>query len=85
MQGYRPFPDDNPWNQDISALPKDLNSDLYLATIGSHPLHPDFGTVWNGVPIGIPYAVVGGNPAKIIRQRNHMLDYRIDTGFWGMV
>jgi hypothetical protein len=28
-------------------------------------LHPDFGTIWDGVPIGIPYIVVSGNQAKV--------------------
>jgi hypothetical protein len=64
LNGYRPFPDDNPWNQDISSLSVDPDSDLIITTIGEHPLHPDFGTVWNGMPIGIPYIVVSGNEQK---------------------
>ena len=28
-------------------------------------LHPDFGTVWEGSPIGIPYTVVPGNQALV--------------------
>ena len=28
-------------------------------------MHPDFGTVWNGAPIGIPYVVVGANQTKV--------------------
>jgi len=28
-------------------------------------LHPDFGTVWNGAPNGIPYIVVAGNQAAV--------------------
>jgi hypothetical protein len=28
-------------------------------------LHPDFGTVWNGAPNGIPYVVVSGSQAKV--------------------
>lgn len=56
LQGRRPFPDDNPWNQDISAEPVDPNSDALIASIGTDTgLHPDFGTVWEGAPIGIPY------------------------------
>ena len=63
--GNRPFPDDNPWNQDISAEPVDPNSDTLIASIGATTgLHPDFGTVWNGAPIGIPYTVVSGAEAK---------------------
>jgi hypothetical protein len=56
------FPADNPWNTDISSYPVDPRSDRYIATIGLDTgLHPDFGTVWNGAPIGIPYVVVSGN------------------------
>jgi hypothetical protein len=54
------FPPDNPWNWDISAYAVHPNSDNFIATIGrDKTLHPDFGTVWEGAPIGIPYAVVG--------------------------
>jgi hypothetical protein len=28
-------------------------------------LHPDFGTVWNGAPNGIPYVVVAGTQARV--------------------
>ena len=28
-------------------------------------LHPDFGTVWEGAPIGIPYVVVPGTQPKV--------------------
>src|SRR5438477_7440651 len=52
----RPFPDDNPWNTDISGRPVDPNSANLIASIGlNFGLHPDFGTVWNGAPNGIPY------------------------------
>jgi len=50
------FPADNPWNQDISTLPVHPNSANFIASIGlDRGLHPDFGTVWNGAPNGIPY------------------------------
>jgi len=56
----RVFPADNPWNQDVSALPVHPLSDTYVDSIGrSDQVHPDFGTVWDGAPIGIPYVVVG--------------------------
>ena len=29
------------------------------------PLHPDFGTVWNAAPLGIPYVVVPGSQPKV--------------------
>ena len=59
LKGRRPFPDYNPWNRDISADPVDPNSDAIVASIGlDKRLHPDFGTVWQGAPSGIPYVVV---------------------------
>ncbi|NLE59233.1 MAG: hypothetical protein GX616_12790 [Planctomycetes bacterium] len=66
LGGYRVFPADNPWNQDISELPLHPNSANYIASIGLDTgLHPDFGTVWNGAPIGIPYVVVrSGEPLR---------------------
>ncbi len=60
------FPSDNPWNTDISHAPLDANSNNYVDFIGrSTRLHPDFGTVWNNAPIGIPYAIVGGNQPRV--------------------
>ncbi|MBM2810796.1 MAG: outer membrane protein [Chloroflexi bacterium] len=59
LGGRRPFPDDNPWNLDVSQAPMDPDSASLLASIGLDTgLHPDFGTVWNGAPNGIPYVVV---------------------------
>lgn len=58
LQGARPFPADNPWNQDISALPVDANSANLIASIGlTTGLHPDFGSAATN---GIPYDVVPG-------------------------
>jgi len=38
------------------------NSAAYINFIGATKyLHPDFGTFWNGAPIGFPYAVVPAN------------------------
>jgi len=66
LHGWRPFPADNPWNQDISKAPVDPNSAALLTSIGlSVALHPDFGTVWNGAPNGIPYVVIGGTQATV--------------------
>ena len=60
------FPPDNPWNQDVSGLPVHPNSARYLASIGLETgLHPDFGTVWDGAPIGIPYVVVRASQPKV--------------------
>jgi hypothetical protein len=62
LNGARPFPPDNPWNQDISLAPKDPNSDNLIASIGlDRGLHPDFGAgLIDGQPFGIPYVVVSG-------------------------
>lgn len=60
------FPPDSPWNQDISAEPVDPNSDNLIAACGAtRSLHPDFGTVWNGAPNGIPYVVVRGDQPRV--------------------
>ncbi|MCG3131586.1 MAG: hypothetical protein FLDDKLPJ_02390 [Phycisphaerae bacterium] len=65
------FPADNPWNTDVSAYPVHANSDNFLASIGlDRGLHPDFGTVWNGAPNGIPYVLVNdAQPEVRIRFR----------------
>jgi len=60
------FPADNPWNTDISKEATDPNSDNIIAGIGNEVhLHPDFGTVWENAPIGIPYNMVGKNQALV--------------------
>jgi hypothetical protein len=62
----RVFPADNPWNIDISHEDTDPNSDNLIATIGNNiHLHPDFGTMWENAPIGIPYNLTGNNQTKI--------------------
>ncbi len=56
------FPQDNPWNTDISNYPVHENSDAYVESMGLNTrVHPDFGTEWEGAPIGIPYAIVDAN------------------------
>src|SRR5262249_11291648 len=66
LGGKRLFQDDNPWNQDISKEPVDPNSDKIIASIGiNKPLHPDFGTVYQGAPNGVPYVVVDGKQPKV--------------------
>lgn len=65
LEGRRPFPDDNPWNTDISAAPVDPNSATLIASCGIRNLHPDFGTTWNGAPNGIPYIVVDGSQSTV--------------------
>jgi hypothetical protein len=66
LNGRAVFPADNEWNRDVSAEPVDPNSANLIAGIGLNTaLHPDFGTVWNGAPNGIPYVVVSGSQAKV--------------------
>jgi hypothetical protein len=57
------FPKSNPWNQDVSQLPVDPNSDNYIASIGADGhLHPDFG---GGGAYGIPYVVVSRKQKRV--------------------
>jgi hypothetical protein len=67
LNGYRPFPADNPWNQDVSQAQMDPDSSAILSFIGaSKGLKADFGSgLWEGAPIGIPYIVVDGSQAKV--------------------
>ena len=65
LNGRLAFPSDNPWNQDISNLPVDANSSTLIQSCGLNNLHPDFGTVWNGAPNGIPYIVVSGSQQRV--------------------
>ena len=60
------FPADNPWNTDISRAPVHPRSAAWVASVGTGGrLHPDFGTFWEGGPIGIPYVEVGPNQARV--------------------
>ncbi len=66
LAGNRVMPEDSAWNLDISSLRVDERSDDILGRIGlDAPLHPDFGTVYEGAPIGIPYVVVGRDQPKV--------------------
>ncbi|HKY99456.1 MAG TPA: hypothetical protein VJL35_16510 [Gemmatimonadaceae bacterium] len=66
ITGRRMFPADNPWNRDVSADAVDPASDILIATCGANAqLHPDFGTTWDGGPIGIPFVVVGGSQPRV--------------------
>lgn len=66
LGGSVPFPADNSWNRDVSEDQVDPNSDALIASIGlTTGLHPDFGTVYEGAPIGIPYVVVSKDQAKL--------------------
>jgi hypothetical protein len=60
------FPANNPWNQRVDRLPVAKDSSRLIASIGlGDPVHPDFGTVYNGAPNGIPFAVVPGGTRRV--------------------
>jgi hypothetical protein len=60
------FPADNPWNQRVDRLPVAKDSAALIAQIGlGDPVHPDFGTVYNGAPNGIPYAIVSNATKRV--------------------
>ncbi|MDP1795358.1 MAG: hypothetical protein Q8K63_14565, partial [Acidimicrobiales bacterium] len=60
------FPADNPWNTDISNAAVHPNSANFINAIGiDDHLHPDFGTFYEGGPIGIPFVRVGAGQAKV--------------------
>ena len=62
----RVFPDDNAWNREVSHDPVDPHSAAILRRVGlDKPLHPDFGTVYQGQPSGIPYVVVPGDQPRV--------------------
>lgn len=53
------FPADNMWNTAVDTISVHPNSDTYIESIGPDiPLHPDFGTTWNNINIGISYDIV---------------------------
>ncbi len=60
------FPADNAWNEPVAQLPVAAESARYVAAIGADdPVHPDFGTSYDGAPNGIPYVVVAGTTRKV--------------------
>ena len=66
LGGRRPFPGSNAWNMDISTASVDPNSAALISSCGAgRVLHPDFGTVWDGAPNGIPFIVVHGAQARV--------------------
>lgn len=65
-KGRPVFPPDDAWNRDVSGDPVDPNSDALIASVGGDKrVHPDFGPVWNGAPIGIPYVLVPGDQPRV--------------------
>jgi hypothetical protein len=66
IDGCPLYPADNIWNTPIDKEPVDPNSATYVTTIGrAVHVHPDFGTVYNGAPNGIPYVTVPGTQPTV--------------------
>jgi hypothetical protein len=66
VSGCPVLPPDNVWNAPVDALPRHPSSDAYVATLGAtRGVHPDFGTVYEGAPIGIPFVTVAGSQPKV--------------------
>jgi hypothetical protein len=61
------FPANNPWNQRVDRLPVAKDSARLIASIGlGSAVHADFGSgVYQGEPIGIPYAVVSRHTRRV--------------------
>lgn len=61
IAGCNMFPEDNPWNTDISTAPVHPNSAAYISNINSNggkKVHPDFG---EDPTYGIPWTTVTGS------------------------
>jgi hypothetical protein len=61
------FPDSSHWNTPVDRLPVHPRSAEIVRSIGldSH-VHADFGSgLWEGAPIGIPYATVTGGQPRV--------------------
>jgi hypothetical protein len=66
LGGCSVLPADNVWNTRIDTLPVSALSASYIASMGgSTGLHPDFGTVYDGAPNGIPFVLVPGTQPRV--------------------
>ena len=71
------FPANHALNTPVDSLPVHPNSDAYVATIGANTaLHPDFGTYYDGYPMGISYNIVGAGQTKV----SLTFEYESDPG-----
>ena len=66
LNGFVPFASNSAWNQDISTVSVDPNSNGIINFIGtSTGMHADFGAgEYNGSYMGIPYTVVGASQSQ---------------------
>jgi hypothetical protein len=67
LNGWRPFPDDNPWNTPVDGAAVDPNSSAIIANMApTANLYLDWGfPPYNNPAYGIPYIVVSGSQAKV--------------------
>ncbi len=66
IAGCQVFPANNSWNQRVDKLPVAADSAQLLARIGlDDPVHPDFGTVYDGAPNGIPVTIVSSRTRRV--------------------
>jgi len=66
LAGCPILPPDDIWNVRVDELPVDPRSDDFVQAIGAGVgVHPDFGTVYEGAPIGIPFVVVPGSQPRL--------------------
>jgi glucose/arabinose dehydrogenase len=60
------LPAQDAWNTPIDKLQVHPSSATWVSTIGANAsLHPDFGTFYQGAPIGIPFVTVPGNQPPV--------------------
>jgi hypothetical protein len=65
------FPANSFWNTPVNHLPVHPLSDTYIESIDAYlpgralPIKADFGTVWNGMDLGIPFDIVPANQPMV--------------------
>lgn len=64
--GVEIFPANNVWNTPVDSLPAKRAIDI-INDHGGHNVHPDFGTMYNGLFNGIPVNVVSGKTTPKVR------------------
>lgn len=80
--GFQVFPANNIWNTPIDKAPLHPNSVQWMDIINGHtghPLHPDFGSVYQGHLNGIPYNVVGNATPKVKVSFDPILSYPAES------
>jgi len=66
IAGCSIMPEDNLWNTAIDDFPVHAKNDIYINSVGGNTtLHPDFGTEWQNIDIGIPYTVIPDNQSFV--------------------